>query len=119
LAWRDRTLTNLQMAMEKEIAEHPVRFARLELDGDEFTRWAYNTHVKAYDAAGFWKLPIQAIAAIAVTPDLGDVITPEGMEQIVKALATLSPLEVARIGIRSIAELRRRLHGIILQRWIS
>lgn len=74
--WMVRARRNLQMAIEAELARNPG----LELDDAAFTRFAYETHSRAYLDAGLTKLPIDDLIRVAVTPNLSDTLNLQGMQ---------------------------------------
>lgn len=109
LAWRDRALKGLQDAMEKlRGANGGVDFAGLERRPDDFKKFAYGTHVEAYLEAGLFALPAQDLKTILRTPDLEDLLTPEGLEQIVKVGMAVRPKDMEAIFGATGSEFMRR-----------
>ncbi len=82
--WLDLTSLLLQWQIEEWRKAHPVEFIRLEENPTEFKRFAYSTHAEAYIRAGIAYLSLQEWCLIALTPDLGDILCPEGIRQAVK-----------------------------------
>ena len=109
LAWRDRTLKALQDAIEMKRAEDPAAFAQLERDPAAFKKFAYDTHSDAYVNSGLFKLPAQDLVKIATTPELRDLLTPDGVRQIADVIGRLKPEDVARIGGKTVEELGRAI----------
>lgn len=109
LAWRDKTLKNLQDAIEKKRMEDPEGFAKLEQDEAAFKAFAYGTHPEAYLKAGLLKLPAQDLLKIATTPEMKDLLTPDGLRQVWDVLRTVKPEDVGNIAWATIQEGLRRL----------
>lgn len=97
LKWRDRTLKNLQDAIEAKRTHDPRAFARLERDHDAFKAFAYRTHANAYIKAGLFKLPFHDLAQIATTPEAKDLLGKEGIKQIFDVLERVRPGSAAKI----------------------
>ena len=90
--WLAETMTNLQLAMELRLSEQDG--SELELNDDEFTRFAYSTHAKAYLNDKKGKTPLSALNTndlftIVLTPDLNDICTAEGMKQVWETMSAL------------------------------
>jgi hypothetical protein len=81
-AWLDCTLIALQTAIEDRRDANPWAFAELELKNDEFRQFAFGTHPNAYVSCGICDLSIIDETAIAMTPDLKDILGADGLEQI-------------------------------------
>lgn len=81
LAWRDRTTTALQTAIEDYRIRDPQGFADLERDSDAFRRFAFASHPDAYVDSGLYDLSVQDLSVIALTPDINDVLSQEGIDQ--------------------------------------
>jgi hypothetical protein len=90
-AWVWRTFTNLQLAMEAKLLADKPAFDVLEKDDAAFKQFAYSTHPKAYLKGGLHQLPVTDLATIAKTPDLGDLMTTDGIKQIFKTAIGLVP----------------------------
>ncbi len=80
--WLDRTFVLLQTAIEDRLARDPDAFDSLEKDDDAFRAFAYATHPDAYLSGGLAGLGPGDLAQIALTPDLGDLATVDGVSQI-------------------------------------
>jgi hypothetical protein len=111
LAWRDKTLEALQEAIETKRREDPAGFAELERDPEAFKAFAYATHPDAYVDSGLFHLPAQDIMVIAATPDIGDVLTSEGIVQSLVTLGKLSRFEAADIAVSTGAQWYEDLPG--------
>jgi len=88
--WLDRVLRCLQEFMENQLSQFPF----IELDREAFTRFAFESHVCAYQTAGFKDLPFQDLILIAFTPDIRDLFRENGRKQFLqlwKAYATDQP----------------------------
>ncbi len=85
--WIDTTFRRLQVLLERRRAADPRRFAELEEDTHAFQCFAYSTHAQAYIECGIAKLPLPDLVRIARTPDLGDLLTRAGLEQILQVIA--------------------------------
>lgn len=96
-AWLQRTLVALQELMEAARADDPAAFGALEQDGDEFTRFAFSTHARAYLDAGLLRLPVDDLWRIVRTPDLVDLLTRDGVKEIAAVLDAMSLGDVAAI----------------------
>lgn len=72
--WLDRTLVNLQTAIEDVLARNPAA----ELNDTAFNDLVYATHATAYEKAGFVQLNVLDKVKIALTPDLSDLLDPRG-----------------------------------------
>jgi hypothetical protein len=80
--WIDATFRRLQILLERRRAADPRRFAELEEDTQAFQCLAYSMHAQAYIECGIAKLPLPDLVRIASTPDLRDLLTRAGLEQI-------------------------------------
>lgn len=80
--WLAKARLNLQLAIEAELKKDPAAFDRLEQDDEAFLEFAYDTHPKAYLDGGLDKLPIKDLMTIALTPDLKDLASLNGLEQV-------------------------------------
>lgn len=93
LAWRDRTLRNLQSAMESQlymtVPWHSVKFGELEMKNAEFTKFAFETHPQAYIDAGLFDLPAQDLLAIAGTADLMNFLSSKDRLSISQQMASV------------------------------
>lgn len=104
LAWRDRTRTALQEAMEAKRRENLKAFADLERDPEAFKSFAYGTHVDAYVKSGLFDLAAQDIAVIAITPDIGDILTGDGLRGWLDTVLQLSAHDIVDIGRATVVE---------------
>lgn len=92
LQWRDRTTLALQQSIEDFRARDPEGFAELERNPEAFRQFAFESHPGAYVDSGLYDLPVQDLLVIAATPDVGDVLSQEGIAQ---TLTTLGKLELS------------------------
>jgi hypothetical protein len=104
LSWRDRTRVALQEAMEAKRREDPKAFAVLERDPEAFKAFAYGTHADAYVNSGLFDLCAQDIAVIATTPDIGDILTSDGLKGWRDTIRKLRVHDVVDIGRATVAE---------------
>ncbi|CAG0930349.1 hypothetical protein TFLX_01675 [Thermoflexales bacterium] len=85
--WIDATFRRLQVLLERRRAADPWRFAELEEDTRAFQGLAYSMHAQAYIECGIAKLPRLDLVRIARTPDIRDLLTQAGLEQVLSVLA--------------------------------
>lgn len=104
LAWRDRTLMALQNAIEAKRIEDPAGFAQLECDPEAFKAFAYATHTDAYIDSGLFDLSAQDLAVIAMTPDIQDVLSQDGLRGWKETISELRPADVADIAKATIVD---------------
>jgi hypothetical protein len=109
LKWRDRTLKNLQNAMEQKRMEDPEGFAKLERDPAAFKSFAYGTHPDAYIQGGLFKLPAQDLLKIAQTPELRDLLGKDGIAQTLDVLSKMGPKDLGNIAVSTLKELGKDL----------
>lgn len=109
LEWRDKTLKALQDAIETKRMEDPVAFAQLERDPAAFKKFCYDSHPDAYVDSGLYKLPAQDMLKIGTTPDLKDLLTKDGVRQVLVALSKMSPKDAASVAGASVKELLKDL----------
>ncbi len=83
-SWLDLTSFLLQWQIEEQRKTNPAGFIRLEENPAAFKRFAYSTHAEAYIRAGIAFLSLKEWCLIALTPDLSDILCPEGIRQVVK-----------------------------------
>jgi hypothetical protein len=81
-AWLQQVFVQLQQSLEDLRARDPAGFDRLEQDPAAFQRFAYATHRDAYLGAGLATLSTPELLAIGLTPDVKDLLAPEGLEQV-------------------------------------
>jgi hypothetical protein len=93
-AWCVATRTNLQLAIEKTLLANPVAFDALESTSEGFHAFAFGTHPNAYLDAGLAELPVMDLILISMTPDLGDLLTPDGLAQIGVVLPEVAPEKI-------------------------
>ncbi len=89
-AWLAQARVNLQVAIEDRRRHDPLAFDRLERDDAAFLEFAYDSHPKAYLDAGLEKLPLKDLVRIGLTPDVQDLATRNGLEQVVEVAAGLA-----------------------------
>ncbi|MCC6998798.1 MAG: DUF4157 domain-containing protein [Deltaproteobacteria bacterium] len=89
--WVDRTFVLLQQAIESRLTADPMAFDALERDGASFRAFAYGTHPRAYLDGGLHTLPVTDLMRIATTPDLGDIMTLDGVSQVIETGVGLIP----------------------------
>lgn len=111
LAWRDRTLKSLQEAIEERRRTDPEGFAELERDPEKFKAFAYATHPDAYVNSGLFDLSVQDLTAIAMTPDIGDVLSADGLKGWVDTAIKLRPDDVVDIGRATVHQVLDHLPG--------
>ena len=75
--WLNKALVNLQTAIELKLKTNPT----IELDNDLFQKFAFDSHVDAYENAGLFKLPISDLLKIGSTPDISDLLSANGLRQ--------------------------------------
>jgi Domain of unknown function (DUF4157) len=90
-AWIWRTFTSLQLAMENKLIADKAAFDVMEKDDNAFKKFAYSTHPKAYLEGGLHQLPVTDLVTIAKTPDIGDLLTLDGIKQVFKTALGLVP----------------------------
>ncbi len=100
--WLQRTFVDLQTRIEHLRITDPTAFERLERDPAAFRRFAYDTHPPAYLQSGIADLPAEDLVFIAATPELSDLLTPDGIRQILETAE-----EVAKEWIQDIASSSR------------
>ena len=107
--WDIKTRMNLQLAIEMG-AISDVDFAKMEKDPEKFREFAFRSHPDAYLEAGLPGLPITDQIMIGLTPDVGDLATWDGVEQVAKTSRKMVP-EVAFNTVDSIG--RGKLPSIV------
>lgn len=103
-AWLAQARLNLQVAIATELARDPAAFDQLEQDDPAFKDFAYATHSKAYLDAGMAELPLKDLIKIGMTPDVSDLFTRAGLEQVVEVAAG-----IARARVRTYREAGLRM----------
>jgi RHS repeat-associated protein len=76
--WLDRALLELQNAIEQKLEIDPS----IETKNGLFKEFAFNSHVEAYENAGLFNLPIRDLILIGTTPDIKDLLSPNGFKQV-------------------------------------
>jgi hypothetical protein len=109
LEWRDKTLKALQDSIEMKRMEDPVAFAQLERDPAAFKKFCYDSHPDAYVQSGLYKLPAQDMLKIGTTPDLKDLLTKDGVRQVLVALGKMNPGDAVNVAKESLKELAKDL----------
>ena len=89
--WLDKAFVLLQTAMENRLLKDRSAYDTLEMNNDAFRTFAYGTHPDAYLAAGLSGLNPFDLAKIASTPDLGDLLSLDGVSQVVETGVKLLP----------------------------
>jgi hypothetical protein len=84
--WIDETFRRLQVLLERRRAADPRWFAEIEEDTRAFQCLAYGTHAQAYIECSIAKLTLPDLVRIARTPDIRDLLTRAGLEQILQVL---------------------------------
>ena len=83
-AWVVATRMHLQLMLEKMVLDDPEGYAELELDAQKFKDYAFGTHREAYLKGGLLDLPTQDLKKIVLTPDMKDIASTSGLDQIFK-----------------------------------
>lgn len=99
LAWRDATTLALQTAIEDYRIRDPEGFAELERNPEAFREFAFGTHPDAYVDSGLYDLPVQDLMVIAATPDVGDVLSQEGIDQTLITVGLFSPGDLPEVAL--------------------
>jgi hypothetical protein len=112
--WLESTLQLLQQAIEERLQTDPADFEQLELDDQGFQDFAFSTHAQAYIDGGIFELPADDLWRILRTPDITDVMSPDGISEILVLLAELDRHDITRILTRtSDRKMRRFSTGIL------
>ena len=108
-SWITRTAYLLQKSVEDRRKRSPRLFDVLERHPQEFQRFAYGSHPTAYLQAGLGALPPEDVLLVVNTPDAKDLLTSDGIAQVVKtALAAIQrngPTRNARFVEEAMVEL--------------
>jgi RHS repeat-associated protein len=75
--WLMKARLYLQLEMEKELNKNP----RIELNNQDFQKFAFDSHVKAYTDAGVLELGFGDKVLILSTPDAKDLLSDLGRQQ--------------------------------------
>lgn len=78
--WLDDALINLQKAIEEKLKSN----IKIEEDNDAFKKFAFESHVAAYEDAGLFDLPILDLLKIGTTPDIDDFFSKAGFKQVIQ-----------------------------------
>jgi hypothetical protein len=81
-SWLDRTLLNLQNAIEKKLKVDP----KVELDANKFRTYCFDSHPPSYINAGLFRLGPEDLYQIALTPEWRDLLSPESMLQVLEII---------------------------------
>lgn len=84
--WLEGTFRRLQDAIEDKRREDPAAFERLESDPEAFRKFAYQTHSKAYVESGLAQLSPADLVQIGCTPGLKDLLTRDGLDQVIETV---------------------------------
>ena len=95
--WLESTLRLLQEAIEERLEHDAAEFEQLELDDQGFQRFAFSTHARAYIEGGFFTLPADDLWRILRTPDITDVVSPDGIAEVLELLTNLDRHDIAHI----------------------
>ena len=82
--WVEDTLRILQEMMEAERQQDGAAFAALELNEEAFRVFAFGTHSRAYEEAGVFELSAPDLVKIVRTPDARDLLSDQGVKEIVQ-----------------------------------
>ena len=93
--WLDKTLSNLQEAIENKLQSPGQKNKNIENDDEAFTDFAFETHVAAYEKAGVLFLPVMDKVKIGLTPDAKDLFSDRGLKQAGKIAADQASLYIA------------------------
>ncbi len=115
--WLESTLQLLQEAIEERLRHDPADFEQLELDDRGFQDFAFSTHAQAYIDGGIFELPADDLWRILRTPDITDVVSRDGISEILVLLAELQRHDIARIVTRTSDRTMQRLSSGVLG-WI-
>lgn len=88
--WLVKARRNLQVAIEEELRKDPAAFDALERDDEAFLEFAYETHPKAYLDAGFENLTLKDMVKLGFEPDMTDLLTLNGLEQVAEVARGLA-----------------------------
>jgi hypothetical protein len=89
-AWIDKTCILLQQMLEQKRTEDPLAFARLEENAGAFRSLAYSQHAAAYIRGGIAGLSLHDLILTLCLVDLKDLVTPDGMYQMIQVLTYLT-----------------------------
>lgn len=80
--WLDKTLLLLQEYIERILKSSP----NSELNSTDFRKKCFDSHPDAYINAGLFNLGPEDLYQIAMTPEWRDILTPDGMAQILEII---------------------------------
>jgi uncharacterized protein YqjF (DUF2071 family) len=89
-AWVKATAQKLQQMMEARVVQDRQTYDQLELDWRKFEEFAYRTHPDAYVQSGLARLPLSDLAEVATTPDAKDILTDQGILQVMRTAIDLA-----------------------------
>jgi hypothetical protein len=95
--WIIHTHRNLQHEIEKKRHEDPFEFATLEKEEMKFQQFCFESHPRAYVNSGFCHLSFFDLFTVALTPDLSDILTYDGILQVLVVASECSTVWVDRI----------------------
>lgn len=93
--WLDKTLINLQTAMEDKLVNDP----KIEFNDNKFYNFAFDSHPKAYEDGGLFDLGPQDLLLIGLTPDTDDLLSPEGLKQAAQIAKDYIEFERKKLGV--------------------
>ena len=79
--WLAKTLVNLQQAIEDKLMSDDPADKYIENNDEEFTDFAFDSHVEAYEKAGVLGLSVMDKVKIMLTPDAKDLFSDRGLQQ--------------------------------------
>jgi uncharacterized protein YqjF (DUF2071 family) len=106
-----RTARELQLAIEKRRIQGPQAFDALERDSAAFLKFAYATHPVAYVDAGLAALPLHDVLLVLATPDVHDLLTEDGLLQVVRTAIDLAKQHDQERDPKHHARVRQALPG--------
>jgi hypothetical protein len=95
--WLVRARVNLQLAIENTLMSAPRLFETVEKMPDRFRDFCFGTHAKAYLDAGLADLPMSDLTMIATTPDISDLFSAAGLEQVFDVVLGLTAHTVGNV----------------------
>ena len=89
--WDVRTRMNLQLAMEMGALGEKEELEKAESTAAMLKTFAFKSHPKAYLDAGLADLPFTDLAMIGLTPDIADLATVDGVDQVQQTARKMVP----------------------------